>query len=57
MNGEAKELSNYIEQQKIKLAELTKTAKSEIDIRLKQIQDSINHTQTINDSLQEKESS
>ncbi|KTD54429.1 multidrug resistance protein MdtN [Legionella sainthelensi] len=54
MNGEAKELSNYIEQQKIKLAELTTTAKSEIDIRLKQIQDSINHTQTINDSLQEK---
>ncbi|KTD11141.1 multidrug resistance protein MdtN [Legionella gratiana] len=54
MNSEAKELRNYIEQQKIKLAELTKTAKSEIDIRLKQIQESINHTQTINASLQEK---
>ncbi|KTC93265.1 NHLP bacteriocin system secretion protein [Legionella cincinnatiensis] len=54
MNSEAKELNNYIEQQKIKLAELTKTAKSEIDIRLKQIQDSVTHAQTINDSLQEK---
>lgn len=52
--GEVKELVDYINEQKLKLQELTVTAKREIDHRTQQIQDSIQFTQAENVSLQEK---
>lgn len=52
--GEAKELKIYIIEQKSKLNELATTAKKEIDIRTKQIEESIKYTEEENVNLQEK---
>lgn len=52
--SEAKELKKYIAEQKIKLNELSTTAKKEIDIRTKQIEESVKFTHDENVNLQEK---
>ena len=52
--GEAKELKNYINEQKTKLNELIATATKEIANRTQQIQESIKFTEAENVNLQEK---